>query len=79
MKVFVDISGSKCMGIWPKAPILKAFGAHIFFDDQEKHVLGGGNRCPCSARSGTAYTGQTCHSSIVHAFDWPVFEEQVRG
>jgi 5'-nucleotidase len=23
-----------------KAPILKAFGAHIFFDDQEKHVLG---------------------------------------
>ncbi|TIQ28393.1 MAG: 5'-nucleotidase [Mesorhizobium sp.] len=23
-----------------KAPILKAIGAHIFFDDQEKHVLG---------------------------------------
>jgi 5'-nucleotidase len=23
-----------------KAPILKAFDAHIFFDDQEKHVLG---------------------------------------
>lgn len=23
-----------------KAPVLKAFGAHIFFDDQEKHVLG---------------------------------------
>jgi 5'-nucleotidase len=23
-----------------KAPILKALGAHIFFDDQEKHVLG---------------------------------------
>jgi 5'-nucleotidase len=40
MKVFVDISGSICTGIWPKAPILKAFGAHIFFDDQEKHVLG---------------------------------------
>lgn len=27
------------VGAWPKAPILKAFGAHIFFDDQEKHVL----------------------------------------
>ncbi|MBB3997820.1 putative HAD superfamily protein [Aureimonas pseudogalii] len=23
-----------------KAPILEAFGAHIFFDDQEKHILG---------------------------------------
>ena len=28
------------VGSRPKAPILKAFGAHIFFDDQEKHVLG---------------------------------------
>lgn len=28
------------VGQWQKAPILKAFGAHIFFDDQEKHVLG---------------------------------------
>lgn len=28
------------VGFWSKAPILKAFGAHIFFDDQEKHVLG---------------------------------------
>jgi 5'-nucleotidase len=28
------------VGIFEKAPILKAFGAHIFFDDQEKHVLG---------------------------------------
>ncbi len=28
------------VGVHPKAPILKAFGAHIFFDDQEKHVLG---------------------------------------
>lgn len=27
------------VGAWPKGPILKAFGAHIFFDDQEKHVL----------------------------------------
>nr|WP_210299255.1 5'-nucleotidase [Rhizobium sp. BK379] len=27
------------VGTWPKGPILKAFGAHIFFDDQEKHVL----------------------------------------
>lgn len=28
------------VGIHGKASILKAFGAHIFFDDQEKHVLG---------------------------------------
>jgi len=28
------------VGVHPKAPILKALGAHIFFDDQEKHVLG---------------------------------------
>ena len=28
------------VGSREKAPILKAFGAHIFFDDQEKHVLG---------------------------------------
>ena len=28
------------VGIREKAPILKAFGAHIFFDDQEKHVIG---------------------------------------
>jgi len=28
------------VGQWDKAPILKAFGAHIFFDDQEKNVLG---------------------------------------
>jgi 5'-nucleotidase len=27
------------VGSRAKAPILKAFGAHIFFDDQEKHVL----------------------------------------
>ncbi|NFV81410.1 5'-nucleotidase [Magnetospirillum aberrantis] len=28
------------VGRHAKAPFLKAFGAHIFFDDQEKHVLG---------------------------------------
>lgn len=28
------------VGRHKKAPILKAFGAHIFFDDQEQHVLG---------------------------------------
>ncbi|WP_258581103.1 5'-nucleotidase [Mesorhizobium sp. AR02] len=27
------------VGSRDKAPILKALGAHIFFDDQEKHVL----------------------------------------
>lgn len=27
------------VGVNTKAPILRAFGAHIFFDDQEKHVL----------------------------------------
>lgn len=28
------------VGSWNKAPIIKAFGAHIFFDDQERHVIG---------------------------------------
>lgn len=28
------------VGTHAKAPILGAFGAHIFFDDQEKHILG---------------------------------------
>lgn len=28
------------VGARAKGPILKAFGAHIFFDDQERHVLG---------------------------------------
>lgn len=27
------------VGSHPKGPILKAFAAHIFFDDQEKHIL----------------------------------------
>lgn len=27
------------VGKWKKGPILEAFGAHIFFDDQETHVL----------------------------------------
>ncbi|MCX7322007.1 MAG: 5'-nucleotidase [Hyphomicrobiales bacterium] len=34
------------VGVWSKAPILKAFGAHIFFDDQEKHVLGAASVVP---------------------------------
>jgi 5''-nucleotidase. len=34
------------VGPWPKAPILQAFGAHIFFDDQEKHVLGAADVVP---------------------------------
>ena len=34
------------VGTWDKAPILKAFGAHIFFDDQEKHVLGAASVVP---------------------------------
>ncbi len=34
------------VGVWEKAPILKAFGAHIFFDDQEKHVLGASSVVP---------------------------------
>ena len=29
-----------------KTPILKAFGAHIFFDDQEKHVVGASSVVP---------------------------------
>jgi 5'-nucleotidase len=34
------------VGRWKKAPILEAFGAHIFFDDQEKHVLGAADVVP---------------------------------
>lgn len=34
------------VGSRPKAPILKAFGAHVFFDDQEKHVLGASSVVP---------------------------------
>lgn len=34
------------VGVREKAPILKAFGAHIFFDDQEKHVLGASTVVP---------------------------------
>lgn len=34
------------VGAREKAPILKAFGAHIFFDDQEKHVLGASSVVP---------------------------------
>jgi 5'-nucleotidase len=36
------------VGVWPKAPILAAFGAHIFFDDQEKHVLGASQVVPAA-------------------------------
>lgn len=34
------------VGRWQKAPILEAFGAHMFFDDQEKHVLGAAECVP---------------------------------
>ncbi|MGV2137380.1 5'-nucleotidase [Agrobacterium sp. 16-2014-1-2a] len=34
------------VGTWSKAPILKAFGAHIFFDDQEKHILSASDVVP---------------------------------
>ncbi len=34
------------VGMRTKGPILKAFGAHIFFDDQEKHVLGASGVVP---------------------------------
>lgn len=34
------------VGINNKAPILNAMGAHIFFDDQEKHVLGAASVVP---------------------------------
>ena len=34
-----DADEAHFVGARPKAPILSAFGAHIFFDDQEKHVL----------------------------------------
>ena len=35
-----DADEAHFVGARPKAPILAAFGAHVFFDDQEKHVLG---------------------------------------
>ena len=35
-----DADEAHFVGSRAKAPILAAFGAHIFFDDQEKHVLG---------------------------------------
>ena len=34
------------VGTRTKAPILKAFGAHIFFDDQEKHIIGASSVVP---------------------------------
>ncbi len=34
------------VGYHNKAPFVEAFGAHIFFDDQEKHVLGVGTTVP---------------------------------
>lgn len=34
------------VGSREKGPILKALGAHIFFDDQEKHVLGAAGMVP---------------------------------
>lgn len=34
------------VGVRAKGPILKAFSAHIFFDDQEKHVLGASDVVP---------------------------------
>jgi 5'-nucleotidase len=34
------------VGARQKGPILKAFGAHIFFDDQEKHILGAARLVP---------------------------------
>lgn len=43
------------VGQWEKAPILKAFGAHIFFDDQEKHVLGATRVVPAGHVPGPHY------------------------
>ena len=34
------------VGANEKAPVLDAMGAHIFFDDQEKHVLGAASVVP---------------------------------
>lgn len=48
------------VGTNPKAPLLKAFGAHIFFDDQEKHILGASSVVPAG------------HVPGPHAADSPV-------
>ncbi len=34
----VDIDEAFFMGGWEKEPVLKAFRAHIFFDDQKRHI-----------------------------------------
>jgi hypothetical protein len=36
------------VGTHDKAPILAALGAHIFFDDQEKHILGAASVVPAA-------------------------------
>lgn len=35
------------LGGWPKAPVLEAIGTHIFFDDQERHLVDSQTKVPC--------------------------------
>lgn len=44
------------VGSHPKGPILKAFAAHIFFDDQEKHILSAAAVVPAGHVPGTIGT-----------------------
>ena len=39
-------------------PVLKAFGAHIFFDDQEKHVVGASSVVPAGLVPGPHFSDQ---------------------
>jgi 5'-nucleotidase len=35
------------LGGWPKAPVLEAIGTHIFFDDQDRHLVDSQTKVPC--------------------------------
>jgi len=35
------------LGGWPKAPVLEAIGTHIFFDDQDRHLVDSQSKVPC--------------------------------
>jgi len=35
------------LGGWPKTPVLEAIGTHIFFDDQDRHLVDSQTKVPC--------------------------------
>ena len=52
----VDIDEAFFLGGLPKAPVLKAFRAHIFFDDQGTHVARAARDVPSAQ---VPYRGET--------------------